>query len=174
MLVENDQCQPFEYMKFYWNRFARIMPTYYLCTLIAIPLVFIGYNGFVRPLDFVPSLIVSLVPTSTLFTISKGYPIGESMALRKQQGLYVLSHRPALSIGQKEELSHPYALHVRRYAGLVRVHSGHAVPLLPSLAGPRAAQIRRSAPSRALLVLLLPGHVHNVHAQLLLTWPAWH
>lgn len=65
---------PFSHRRFYWNRFIRIMPTYYLCTLLAVPLCLAGFSGTPTP-DLWKALVVSIIPVSTLFNTSFGLPL---------------------------------------------------------------------------------------------------
>lgn len=46
--TKDKDCQVFATGRFYFNRFARVMPTYYLCNALAVPLVFAGYNDGIR------------------------------------------------------------------------------------------------------------------------------
>jgi len=43
-VVTNDKCQSLPLGSFYYNRLTRIMPSYYLCTLLAVPLLYGGYG----------------------------------------------------------------------------------------------------------------------------------
>ena len=65
--VKEELCQHFDRSGFYWNRFSRMMPTYYLCVLFAIPLVFTGYHAEIRPETFFSSLMVSIIPVQVFF-----------------------------------------------------------------------------------------------------------
>jgi len=73
--VPNDQCQRFDCRSFYWNRFSRVLPTYYLGTLIEIPLVFAGYHADLRPEAFLPSFIISIIPIAPFFGNYFGNPL---------------------------------------------------------------------------------------------------
>jgi len=70
---DDKSCEPFNCRQFYYNRAIRILPTYYLCVLFTIPLVFAGYHSFVFPSNFTRSLLISLIPVQTLLTSSFGF-----------------------------------------------------------------------------------------------------
>jgi len=73
--IPDDKCQKFECRSFYWNRFSRVLPTYYLCTLFAIPLVFAGYHADTCPSDFLPHLLISIIPVGPFFGNYLGTPL---------------------------------------------------------------------------------------------------
>lgn len=59
----------FDYWTFYKNRFARVMPGYYLSSLLALPLVFLGF-GPLDPNDIkslVASIISNIIAVPTIF-----------------------------------------------------------------------------------------------------------
>ena len=54
--------------KFYQNRFARVIPMYYACTVLAIPPYFANFNGL-DPFSwgaFISSLLFTIIPVATL------------------------------------------------------------------------------------------------------------
>ena len=62
---------PFQYWRFYQNRFARVMPVYYFCTLLAVPqwiFNFTGWDFAFNMFVFITSLIVTIIPLSTLLS----------------------------------------------------------------------------------------------------------
>lgn len=66
----------FDYTSFYRNRMARVMPLYYFCMLIAVPLYIVGFGSF-NPYDvgaWVVSTITNLLPLNTLFSFLLGPP----------------------------------------------------------------------------------------------------
>ena len=72
--VDNDGCQPLNIRRFFWNRFSRVMPTYYLCTLLLIPMIALGYQ-FPRE-EFPYHAVISFFPVSSLFNPPE-FPIVE-------------------------------------------------------------------------------------------------
>ena len=73
--VNHGDCQTFNLRRFYWKRFARVFPTYYLCTLVMVPLVFAGYS--VRPSELPMTLAVSIIPVSTLLFPFSLFPLDD-------------------------------------------------------------------------------------------------
>lgn len=67
--------RPFDSKRFYRNRFARVMPVYYLCNLLAAPLVYIGFNQHLSPgntREIVSNVIVNVIPIATLLDLLFG------------------------------------------------------------------------------------------------------
>lgn len=63
---------------FYRNRAARVLPVYYVCTLLAIPLWLAGYGGADPARNLaavVSSIVVSVIPVCTFFLFILGGPI---------------------------------------------------------------------------------------------------
>jgi peptidoglycan/LPS O-acetylase OafA/YrhL len=71
---ENNTLPPLNIAKFHMNRFARVFPMYYLCTLIALPLWFFGYGSNTPNTVFIAtSFIISVIPVATLSCFLFGY-----------------------------------------------------------------------------------------------------
>lgn len=65
--AQSTECQPpaFNSWRFYRNRFARTMPVYYICTLIAIPPTLFGF-GSASVDNFPLSMLLTIIPVVTL------------------------------------------------------------------------------------------------------------
>ena len=50
--------------KFYQNRLARILPVFYFCNCLAVPLVWLGWGEILRK-DLVSAIIATLIPVYT-------------------------------------------------------------------------------------------------------------
>jgi len=64
-------------LKFFYNRFIRTMPVYYICFLLALPITFSGF-GSIDPKDkFVlyASIVQSVIPTNTWTLLILGQPL---------------------------------------------------------------------------------------------------
>lgn len=63
----------FPLRSFYQNRFARVMPVYYFTILLCLPLwlINVGDMPFAR-MTFIPSLVTSLIPCTTLLSPLSG------------------------------------------------------------------------------------------------------
>jgi len=70
-----DEYEPSNRKSFYWNRVSRILPTYYLCALLEIPLILAGYHQEHRPSGLLPSLIVTMIPVQPWFGTLFGYAL---------------------------------------------------------------------------------------------------
>ncbi|CAM9796695.1 unnamed protein product [Phaeothamnion confervicola] len=72
--ADESSLKSFDWRRFYRNRLARVGPVYYLLNLAAIPFWFAGFGG-VAPDNYsgITSVtIVSLIPTSTVFSFALG------------------------------------------------------------------------------------------------------
>jgi len=63
--ITDDKCRAFDCTSFYWNRFVRIMPSYWLCNSLILPPVLAGYCLYFR-VDFARNLLISIFPVATL------------------------------------------------------------------------------------------------------------
>ena len=69
---------PFPTKSFLQNRLARVMPVYYVCILISLPPWLLSFGDFPFDLrNFLPCLILSVIPFTTLFSILFGSVVGD-------------------------------------------------------------------------------------------------
>lgn len=76
-MIEQEGKPKVTYLQFVVNRLLRVLPVYYICNFVVLPLIFVGFGRISpnMPIFLAKSVITTLIPSSTWLLYTFGVPL---------------------------------------------------------------------------------------------------